>query len=89
MKSSYIIKSNAIFDGIKKTPYAGAIVIKGNRIDKVIEDGDGTEYMDTDAIVLDYGDKMVMAGFVDAHDHFFDGTVTSSEHMCSLSLIHI
>lgn len=84
MKSSYIIKSNAIFDGIKKTPYAGAIVIKGNRIDKVIEDGDGTEYMDTDTIVLDYGDKMVMAGFVDAHDHFFDGTVTSSEHMCSI-----
>ena len=84
MSASYVIRSNAIFDGVQKTPYAGAVVVEGNKIAKVIAGGDGAEFIGPDTKVLDYGDKMVMAGFVDAHDHFFDGTVTASDHMCSI-----
>lgn len=84
MSANYVIKSNAIFDGVKETPYPGVVVVEGNKIAKVIEGGDGAEYIGPDTKVLDYGDQMVMAGFIDAHDHFFDGTVTSSEHMCAI-----
>lgn len=82
--ASTLIRSNAIFDGIDAKTFKGCIAIRGNKIDKVIKDGDGAEYIGPDTKLLDYGDKMVMAGFVDAHDHFFDGTVTSSEHMCEI-----
>lgn len=84
MNASYVIRSNAIFDGVKETPYPGAVVVGGNRILKVIEGGDGAAFTGSNTVVLEYGDRMIMAGFIDAHDHFFDGTVTASDHMCSI-----
>ena len=83
MKADYLIRSNAIFDSVQDRPFKGSIAVVGNKIAKVIT-GDDTEYIGEETKVLDYGDKMVMAGFVDAHDHFFDGGITASEHMLDM-----
>ncbi len=85
MGVSYLIRSNAIFDGVKETPYKGCVAVEGNKIVKVIEGGNGADLIGSNTEVLDYGDKMVMAGFIDTHDHFFDGTVTASEHICNIT----
>lgn len=84
MSADILIRSNAIFDGVKDMPYKGCVAVKGNKILKVIEGGDDAGLIGSETKILDYGDKMVMAGFIDAHDHFFDGTVTASDHMCSI-----
>lgn len=84
MTADILIRSNAIFDGVKDVPYKGYIAVVGNKIAKVGQGGDGADFIGADTKVLDYGDKMVMAGFIDAHDHFFDGTVTASDHVCSI-----
>ena len=83
MKADYLIRTNALFDSVNEKPYKASVAVVGNKIAKVIT-GDDTEFVGDDTKILDYGDKMVMAGFVDAHDHFFDGAITSSEHMLDL-----
>lgn len=85
MNNKILIRSNAIFDGVNKDAYSGCLLIEGNTISKVIMGSDGTELIDDTTKVLDYGNNMVMAGFIDDHDHFFDGTVTASDHMCDIS----
>lgn len=85
MKADILIRSNAIFDSVREKPYPGCISVVGNKIDKVIENDNGEHLIGPDTQVLDYGDNMVMAGFIDAHDHFFDGTVTYSDHMCDIT----
>lgn len=83
MYADYLIRSGAIFDSISEAPYAGSIAVSGNRIQAVCRN-DGSEYIGPDTRVLDYGDQTVMAGFIDAHDHFIDGAVTASDHMLDL-----
>ena len=84
MKADYLIRTNALFDSVNETPYKASVAVVGNKIAKVIT-GDDSEYVGEDTKILDYGDKMVMAGFIDAHDHFFDGSATSSDHVLDLT----
>lgn len=83
MKADILIRSDAIFDSVSDSPFKGSIAVAGNRIAKVTAD-DGAEFVGENTRILEFGDKMVMAGFVDAHDHFFDGAITASEHMLDL-----
>lgn len=84
-KADIVLKSNAVFDSIGNMPFSGGVAIKGNRILAVIK-GDGIdEYIGPDTKVFQYENQLIMPGFVDAHTHFFDGAVTSSDHMCDLS----
>lgn len=62
-----ILTSNYIFDVKTKTTFKGFIQIEGNRIIKV----GPPEAMPIDDKVIEYGDQMIVPGFIDAHVHFF------------------
>ena len=80
MKVDYLLKSSAVFTGKDKEPFPGAVAVSGNKIVKVMDAAEAESYEAEN--VLDYGDRMIMAGFVDAHDHYFQGAISASEHMC-------
>ena len=70
---SMIIKGNAIFDGTGRAPFAGAVIIEGNKIKSVIEGDDIGPYAGPDTRILDYKDKLIMPGFNDCHTHMSSG----------------
>ena len=80
MKADLILKSRTIFTGLDDAPISGSVIIKGNRILSVGET-DLSQY-DCD-VVLDYGDKLILPGFVDAHVHYFLGAIAESGRMCT------
>lgn len=82
MKADLILKSNAIFTALTSETISGAVVIQGNRILDVCSQEDAGQYADAETEIRDYGDQLIMPGFVDAHVHYFMGAVSASEHMC-------
>ena len=81
VKADYLLKSNAVFTGKEDRPFSGAVAVKGNKIIKVMKKEDADRY-EADSI-LDYGNKMIMPGFVDAHVHYFMGAIAYSDHICT------
>ena len=69
MSVDYVLKSGAIFDGISEGPVSGGVAIEGNKIKGIFkaEDLDGIKGPMTK--VIDYGDKLIMPGFIDSHMH--------------------
>jgi predicted amidohydrolase YtcJ len=82
-KADIILKSSNIFDSIRDEPFAGAIAVAGDRIVAV---GDAAEidkaYAGDGARVYDFGDKLIVPGFIDAHMHYFSGSLMTSKYMC-------
>ncbi len=62
-----ILKSSVIYTVASEDPVSGGVAIKDGKILAVGEDMD--KYTGEDTEVVDYGDKMIMPGFVDAHTH--------------------
>lgn len=83
MKADYCLKSRALFTGESEETVEGCVLVRGDRILDVVPIGMEDEYIDENTQVLDYGDKLVMPGFIDAHTHFFSGAVAASEHVCT------
>ncbi len=83
MKADYCLKSRALFTGESEEPVEGCVLVRGDRILDVVPIGMEDEYIDENTQVLDYGNKLVMPGFIDAHTHFFSGAVAASEHVCT------
>ncbi|MDR1573614.1 MAG: amidohydrolase [Clostridiales Family XIII bacterium] len=77
-----ILKGNAVFTGLEDAPVKGAVVITGNKIEKVLREGDVAAYTDAHTKVIDCGDKLIMPAFIDAHIHFFMGMAAASPHVC-------
>ncbi|MDR2770756.1 MAG: amidohydrolase [Clostridiales Family XIII bacterium] len=77
-----ILRGNAVFTGLEDRPFKGAVVISGNKIEKVLRDDDGSAYIGPKTKVTECGDKLIMPGFIDAHVHFFMGSAASSPHVC-------
>ncbi|MCB6992153.1 amidohydrolase [bacterium 210820-DFI.6.37] len=80
MNADLILKSSRIFTGLSPEPVSGAVAIKGNKILAAGPEaerlaGPGTE-------VRNYGNKLIMPGFIDAHVHYFVGAISASDHMC-------
>jgi predicted amidohydrolase YtcJ len=69
MSISYILKSTAIFDSVADTPYAGGVVIDGNKIVGVFPENELASYVEAGTRVIDYGDKLIMSGIIDSHTH--------------------
>lgn len=79
MKVDLILKSKNIFTCLGDELISGAVVIKDNKILKV---GSIKEEDYSCDHILDYGEKLIMPSFIDAHVHYFMGAISSSEHMC-------
>lgn len=82
MFADLVIKSNAIFTSTADSPFSGAIAIKKHTIIHIEENADLSYFIGEETQVLDYGDKLVMPGFVDAHVHFILGALIFSDHIC-------
>lgn len=83
MKGDYILKGNAIFDSVSNNPFSGFIVVQGNKI-AAIEKGEESlsKYCGENTKIIECGDRLITAGFIDAHMHFFDGIFQNSKFMC-------
>lgn len=81
-----ILKSSNIFTAKDDYPIGGSVLIKENKIMDVIA-GDTNknidEYIAPHTEIYEFGDKLIMPGFVDAHLHYFVGAISASEHMCT------
>lgn len=80
MKADLILKSKNIFTGNGDMPAAGGVAVKGNKIIGV--GSDLQEYAGEDTKVLDFGEKLIMPAFVDAHTHYFQAALSESPYMC-------
>lgn len=82
-KADIILKSSAIFSGLDDEPFRGGVAIKGNKICAVRRNDEFQDLIGPDTKVCEYQDQMIMPGFIDAHVHYFLGSVAASEHMCT------
>lgn len=82
MGVDYCLKSRAVFLGDAEKAVAGCVLIEGSYIKKVVAYGEEKKYLDSHTVVLDYGNQLIMPGFIDAHTHFFSGALAASSHVC-------
>lgn len=71
MNASYILKSKNIFPSTSNInePISGNVVIAGDKIVGVFSDDECGEYITAQTQILDYGDKLIIPGFIDSHTH--------------------
>lgn len=78
-EQEYIIRSKAVFDSVQDEPYEAAILIKGKKIEKILPwDCKGYEQYP----IEDYGERLIMSSFLDAHTHIFSGAINASRYVC-------
>lgn len=82
MGVDYCLRSKAVFLGDAEDTVEGCILIEGKYIKAVVGLGEEKKYLDSHTVVLNYDDKLIMPGFVDAHTHFFSGALAASSHVC-------
>ena len=80
-----VLKSSSIFTAADGKLIGGGVAIKGNRI-MAVETADSIDnFISEDTRVYDFGDKLIMPGFVDGHDHLWWGAVADSDHMVDIT----
>lgn len=67
--STTLLISNNIFDGISEKPFAGGILVTDDKISGVLKGDETAPYLCSADEVKDYGDKLIMPGFIDSHIH--------------------
>lgn len=77
----FIVRSRAVFTGLTDRPIPAAIAVEGQKIRALLSWDCGGEYGDWE--IRDYGDRMIMPSFIDAHTHLFSGAVNDSAFVCS------
>lgn len=70
-EKSFVLRSEAIFDGTGDVPFSGYVAVRDGEIVGVGE-GDGDAFVTGGVRVIDVGDALVTPGLVDAHC-FFQG----------------
>jgi len=80
-KANMVLKSRSIFTGVSDGTLSGGVAIKGNRIAAVGCEDSIREWIGPETAVLDFGDRLIMSGLIDAHMHFFTGAFASSDYM--------
>lgn len=78
----YILRSKNVFTGLSDKPAPAAVLVSGQTIEKVLP-------WDFEAIpgcagltVKDYGEKLMIPSFLDAHTHMFSGAIDASDYVC-------
>lgn len=69
MKADILIKSSCIFDSTSDKPYRGFVAVSKDRIIGVGTENEN-EFIGNDTRVYDVGDKTVIPGLNDSHEHF-------------------
>ena len=69
MKADYILKSSSIFNSIDDTPTDGGVAVEANKILGVFPKSVLNNYIGPNTKVHDYGNKLIMPGFIDSHTH--------------------
>ncbi|MGI5825770.1 MAG: amidohydrolase family protein [Bacillota bacterium] len=64
-----VLKSTYIYTVADEEAVSGGIAIKGDKILAVGTMQDIAKFIDNDTKIVDYGNKMIMPGFVDSHTH--------------------
>jgi predicted amidohydrolase YtcJ len=82
MSYSYILKSAAIFDSVSDRPRKGGVVVEGNKIAGVFPEAELEKYVSAETRVVDYGDKLILPGFIDSHTHTGLGMDFEDETYC-------
>ena len=78
----YIVRSRQVFDAVSNQPESKAILIEDKKIEKILP-WDAAESEEYQSYPLkDYGDKLILPSFMDAHTHVFSGAVTASDYVC-------
>ena len=77
-----VLFSSAIFTGKTDSTFSGGIAVTGERIEKVGSTEDIRSLINETTHVYDLGDALIVPGFCDAHAHFMEGAVMSSDHFC-------
>lgn len=85
VKADLILKSSAVFTGCEDKPFCGGVAIKGNKIIAVKQGDEVDAFCGKETKVYEYGDNLIMAGFVDGHDHLWSGAVSDSDHELDLN----
>lgn len=78
-----VIRSKAVFTGLKNEVFQGGVAVTGNRITKVGTDEEISRYIGGHTKIYEYGDELIMPGFIDSHIHFYLGSYASSKYMLS------
>src|SRR5690606_14450408 len=75
MKADIIIKSDAVFTGLKDLPEKLSIAVKDNKIIDVDTHDALKKYVGEETRVVVAEDKLVMPGFFDSHIHLMMGSL--------------
>ena len=67
--ADYILKSTAIFDGISDAPVSCGVVVEGNKVKGIFSGEELEQFATSETKIIDYGDKLIMPGFIDSHIH--------------------
>lgn len=77
-----ILTSNSVFTGLEKLPFKGGVAVRGNRILQVFKGEVPGGLAGSHTEIREYGDRLIMPSFIDAHTHFSMGAAASSSHVC-------
>lgn len=69
MKADLILKGNAIYDSVGKTPKSGFVAIGGNKIIGIGPLNKMDAFTGPETKIIDAKDKLIMPGFNDNHTH--------------------
>lgn len=78
-----VLKSSAIFDSVSDLPFAGGVAIEKNKILAVERGEHINSWIGPETKVMNFEDKLIMPGFIDAHDHCINGMIHESDHVCT------
>lgn len=79
---NYILKSNNIFTAVNNEVISGAVAVKGNKITAVGKMEEVIKLCDANTKIIDFGDRLIMPGFNDAHMHFSLGSIQNDPNFC-------
>ncbi|MFC7394050.1 amidohydrolase [Scopulibacillus cellulosilyticus] len=75
IKADIILSSNVVFTGLEDKPQPAAIAVKGNKIIAAGSKDEIKDFIGDETKVYNFNDKLIMAGFHDAHLHLLQGSL--------------
>ena len=78
MFADIVLKSNVIYTATADEVISGGVAVKDNKIVAVGSEADIAQYIGEETVVKEYGDKLIMPGFIDDHLHVMMGAMIHS-----------